>query len=239
MRLLVAIALAMMVFLGGCVRYDLNIDFQSQHRGEISQTIALAPQLTRLSPTEVSQWIDSLEERAFKLNGKIERISPEKVKVTIPFGNGQQLVTKFNQLYHQSTSGNSNLDLVNLDAQMSNKQTNFLFFERNILGFSIDLTGLGVVSQEGNIILSSGSLLDLNLSVGSPLTTRVIGENTSAKVQGSNIIWQLQPGQVNTLQVVCWVPSYLAIGGLVIVLLLFAGYYLKYKRLPGTAINAT
>jgi len=235
MRPLVTLVLAMMVFLSGCVRYDVGIDFQDQHFGEISQTITLAPQLTRLSQKEVKQWIDGLESRAQKLNGKLQRISQENIKVIIPFGNGKELASKFNQIYHQIPQTKGNLDLVDLDAQISVKQTNFLLIERNLMTFNIDLTGLGVVSTEGNIILSSGSLLDLNLSIGSPLKTQVIEKNSSVTKQGNNLIWHLQPGQVNKLTVLCWVPSYLGIGGLLIVLFMFAGYYLKYKRIPGTA----
>ncbi len=239
LRPLLALILTMMVFLSGCVRYDVGIDFQNQHYGQIVQTITLAQQLTRLSQLEVKQWVSSLENRAKKLGGSLQRISPETVKVIIPFGNGQQLASKFNQFYHQEptlkATSVDNLELLNLDAQLSIKQTNFLFIERNLLRFTIDLRGLGVISQEGNIILSSGSLLDLNLNLESPLKTQVVGQNASAVVKGNNLIWHLKPGQINTLEVFCWVPSYLAIGGLVIVFLLFGGYYLKYKRLPGTA----
>lgn len=240
-RPLIALILAMMVFLGGCVRYDLGIDFQNQHYGQIVQTITLAEQLTRLSQPQVKQWVDSLENRAKKLNGKIKR-SKEKIKVIIPFGNGQELASKFNQFYHPEPNPEAtsidNLEPLNLDAQLDIKQTNFLFIERNLLKFTIDLRSLGVISPQGNIILSSGSLLDLNLNLESPLKTQIVNNNLStptATVKGNNLIWHLQPGQINTLEVYCWVPSYLAIGGVVIVFLFFSGYYLKYKRLPGTA----
>ena len=239
MRILSALLLVLMVFLSGCVRYDVGIDFQNQHRGEIIQNISLAPQLNRLSQKEVQQWIDNLQQRALNLNGRLENVSENSYRVIIPFSRGKELSDKFNQLYHQETRRKNNLsdkiDLVNLDAQMSIKQTNLLLVERNLMNFTVDLRGLAMVSQEGNIILSSGSLLDLNLFITSPLTTRLIQQNAQISRKNRDLIWHLQPGQVNHLEVVCWVPSYLGIGGLLIVILFFAGYYLRYKRIPGTA----
>ncbi|MEI6380341.1 MAG: DUF3153 domain-containing protein [Cyanobacteriota bacterium ELA615] len=242
MRALVSLLLILMVFLTGCVRYDVGIDFQNQHRGEIIQNINLAPQLSRLSQKEVQEWIDSLQKRAENLNGKLENISENSFRVIIPFSNGQELSNKFNQLYHQQTrrenKQSDKIDLVNLDAQMSIEQTNLLLLERNLMNFTVDLRGLGVVSQEGNIIVSSGSLLDLNLGITSPLMVQLIQQNAQISKKNNELIWHLQPGQINQLEVICWVPSYLGIGGALIILLFFAGYYLKYKRIPGTALNS-
>jgi Protein of unknown function (DUF3153) len=242
MRALVSLLLILMVFLTGCVRYDVGIDFQNQHRGEIIQNINLAPQLSRLSQKEVQEWIDSLQKRAENLNGKLENVSENSFRVIIPFSNGQELSNKFNQLYHQQTrrekKQSDKIDLVNLDAQMSIEQTNLLLLERNLMNFTVDLRGLGVVSQEGNIIVSSGSLLDLNLGITSPLMVQLIQQNAQISKKNNELIWHLQPGQINQLEVICWVPSYLGIGGALIILLFFAGYYLKYKRIPGTALNS-
>ena len=240
MRALVSLLLILMVFLTGCVRYDVGIDFQNQHRGEIIQNINLAPQLSRLSQKEVQEWIDSLQKRAENLNGKLENVSENTFRVIIPFSNGQELSNKFNQLYHQQTrrekKQSDKIDLVNLDAQMSIEQTNLLLLERNLMNFTVDLRGLGVVSQEGNIIVSSGSLLDLNLGITSPLMVQLIQQNAQISKKNNELIWHLQPGQINQLKVICWVPSYLGIGGALIILLFFGGYYLRYKRIPGTAL---
>ncbi len=242
MRALVSLLLILMVFLTGCVRYDVGIDFQNQHRGEIIQNINLAPQLSRLSQKEVQEWIDSLQKRAENLNGKLENVSENTFRVIIPFSNGQELSNKFNQLYHQQTrrekKQSDKIDLVNLDAQMSIEQTNLLLLERNLMNFTVDLRGLGVVSQEGNIIVSSGSLLDLNLGITSPLMVQLIQQNAQISKKNNELIWHLQPGQINQLKVICWVPSYLGIGGALIILLFFGGYYLRYKRIPGTALNS-
>ncbi len=223
MRALVSLLLILMVFLTGCVRYDVGIDFQNQHRGEIIQNINLAPQLSRLSQKEVQEWIDSLQKRAENLNGKLENVSENTFRVIIPFSNGQELSNKFNQLYHQQTrrekKQSDKIDLVNLDAQMSIEQTNLLLLERNLMNFTVDLRGLGVVSQEGNIIVSSGSLLDLNLGITSPLMVQLIQQNAQISKKNNELIWHLQPGQINQLKVICWVPSYLGIGGALIILL--------------------
>jgi len=240
MKPLVTLALVFMLFLTGCVRYDVGINFQDQRHGEIIQNINLAPQLTRLSQKEVEQWIDSLKQKAENLQGRVQHLSPENIKVTIPFGNGKDLASKFNQLFHQGSKkqqsdSSDDLDLVNLDAQMSINQLNLILVERNLIDFKVDLRGLGIVSQEGDIIISSGSLFDLSLSIDNPIKTKEIQDNSKSTQERNLLTWHLQPGQINQLKVICWVPSQLGIGTLGIILLFFIGYYLKYKNIPGRA----
>jgi len=51
------------------------------------------------------------------------------------------------------------------------------------------------------------------------------------------LIWRLKPGQINSIDVVFWVPSYLGWGILAVIGLTLGGYYLKYKELPGVTKN--
>ncbi len=242
-RFLAVIVLCLVTLLTGCVRYDVAVNFDSQQGGTLVQHIKLGEQLTSLNQSEAKKWLNSIEERSRQLQGKVKRISPQEVLVTIPFGNGQELVTKFNQFFHTKAQDDTqlanqdSLDLIQLDAKMSLQQINFLLFERDRLSLTVDLTGLGVLSQQGKIIISPGSLLDLKFQLNSPWTVRTkSAENiveTEVNSEKNRLTWQLQPGQINYIETVFWLPSPLGIGTVIIILLIVGGFYLKYKHLPG------
>lgn len=240
-----ACLLGLLVFLTGCVRYEVGINFDDQHHGAIVQHISLSKQLTTLSQAEATQWLNSVEQRAKKLQGKTEHISPQEIAVTIPFSNGQELASKFNQFFHEKSqtpsqpSKSDDLDLLQLTSELSFNQSNWLLAERDRLQLNIDLRALGVLSNQGNIIVSPGDLIDLDLILNAPWGARAtttagflapeIGEG------GHQLVWHLQPGQINTLEAVFWLPSFLGLGTVAIILLMLAGFYLKYKRFPGVA----
>jgi hypothetical protein len=240
--LLLPFVCCLLMFLTGCVRYEVGVNFENQHRGEIVQHIKLEQQLTTLSGSEGTKWLSSLEQRAAQLQGKTKHISPQEIVVSIPFGNGQELVEKFNQFFQseaQSPSGAiapENLDLVQLNSQMSVKQSNWLIVERNQLSLNVDLRALGVLSKQGNIIVSPGSLIDLEFVLNTPWGARSLGDGTTLTPEigqaSDQLVWHLQPGQINIIEVVFWAPNFLGLGTIAIALLMLAGFYFKYRRLP-------
>ena len=78
-RLLLPLIISILVLLNGCVRYDVGVDFHEQHNGQIVQHIRLAEQLTSLSKTEVTEWLNSIESRAKSLQGKAKKVSDEEI----------------------------------------------------------------------------------------------------------------------------------------------------------------
>jgi hypothetical protein len=234
--------------LGGCVRYDLGINFTEQHYGEIVQHIQLSQQLTTLSQSEADKWLASLESRAKALRGYSQRVSDQELIVTIPFGSGQELVDKFNTFFNPKPPQGAGkikddqLDLLQLKAEMAIQQSNWFFVDQNRLRLSVDLRALGVLSNQGNIIVSPGSLIDLDFSLNTPFLVRNgVNEDAlspEATSTHSQLLWKLKPGQVNVLEAVFWVPSYLASAGVGIIALSLAGFYLKYKRWPGVLPQA-
>ena len=124
-----------------------------------------------------------------------------------------------------------------LKADLAIAQSNWLFFERDRLDLTADLRALGVLSNQGNVIVSPGSLVDLQFVLTTPWGAKsVIVENELTPpliTQGNQLIWRLKPGQINTIEAVFWVPSYLGLGILAVIGLTLGGYYLKYKELPG------
>jgi hypothetical protein len=247
---LLPLALLLITCLGGCVRYDVGINFSEQHHGEIVQHIQLGQQLTTLSQTETDKWLASIESRAKALHGDTQRLSAQEMMVKIPFANGQELAEKFNLFFNPNPPKNTTkpkadqLDLLQLKAEMAIAQSNWLFLDRNHLNLTVDLRALGVLSDQGNIIVSPGSLIDLEFALNTPFLTQSIttdgvllpesgtGRSRSAASR-SQLVWKLKPGQINTLEAVFFVPSYLALGTVAIIVLCLGGFYLKYKRWPG------
>lgn len=233
----------LVMLLTGCVRYDVGIDVFSQQGGVLVQDIKLGKQLTSLNQLEGNELLNSLEKRTAKLKGKIKRISSEEVVVTIPFNNGKELAEKFNKFFNPTEENDAlspadAIDLLKVNSNMSVKQSNLLILERDRLSLTVDLRPLGVLSRQGNLIVSSGSLIDTKLVLNTPWKARsIVGENLlEAEVNnGNQIVWQLKPGQLNYIEAVFWVPSILGIGTVIIVLLVLVGFYLKYKAFPWSA----
>jgi hypothetical protein len=228
--------------LTGCVRYEVGVNFEDQHHGEIVQHIKLGQQLTSLSQSEVNKWLNSIESRAAKLQGKARKVSAQEIAVTIPFNNGKELVNKFNQFFNPNSqqmppsAKGDELDLVQLKSELAIQQSNLLVLERNRLSLKVDLRALGVLSNQGNIIVSPGSLIDLEFALNTTWGAYAItGENVlipEIGEEGHQLVWHLQPGQINNIEAVFWLPNFLGIGTFGIIFLMIAGFYLKYKRWP-------
>jgi hypothetical protein len=241
--LLFSFLLSLVCLLGGCVNYNVGVNIDGQYGGSIVQKIKLGEQLTSFSLAEARKWVDSLEVRAKELGGKTKKLSSQEILVEIPFGNGAELGQKFNLFFNpnlktspKATEKADNLDLVKLDSKLLLTQANLILFERDRIDLTVDLRALGVLSEQGKILVNPGSLIDLKFELNTPLGARsLLTENALiANKTGNKLVWQLQPGQINHLQAVFWLPSYLGIGTLIIILLMLSGFRLKYRRWPGS-----
>jgi Protein of unknown function (DUF3153) len=237
------------LLLTGCVRYDVGVNIQHQHRGEIVQNITLGQRLTSLSQVEATKWLDSIEQRATALGGGAKRLSEREMRVTVPFTNGEELQEKFNAFFDPdnshtgSRSTPDDLKLLQLDSQLAIEQKNWLLFDRERLLLTVDLRALGVLSEQGKIIVSPGDLVNIDFALHTPYGGRIIDRETSFNPEtervGKQIIWHLTPGEINTIEVVFWVPSYLGIGTVVIIVLAIGAYYARYRELPGQPSTLT
>ncbi len=238
------------LLLSGCVQYNVGVNFEGQHHGAIVQHIKLGEQLTSFSNEQATEWLKSIERRAKQLEGKTKRVSDQEIIVTIPFSSGTELESKFNQFFNPggkkkpSSPASETADLPTFNSQFHLTQGNFFLVQRNQLSYDLDLRSLGVVSTKGNVIVSPSSLLDLQFSLETPWGARSIetAENAihpQVDDDGHQLVWILQPGQVNHIDAVFWLPSPLGVGTLVIVLLVLGGFYLKYKSFPWTMTQGT
>ncbi|MBE9047655.1 DUF3153 domain-containing protein [Pleurocapsales cyanobacterium LEGE 10410] len=242
-RLLLPIVLCL-VMLTGCVDYDVGVNFATPHKGEITQHVKVSQKLNNLAPSDSKKWLNSLEDRAYKLRGKVEKLSSEELLLTIPFGNGAELAKKFNQLFQSDIVPNATIpqakaELVKLNSQVNLHQSNLVFVERNSLDLAIDLRALNVLTQQDKIVVDSDSLANLEFRLTTPWIARSIsGDDNLPGIKDpltKSLVWQLHPGEVNHIQAVFWLPSPIGIGAAIIILFAILGYLLKYRRFPGVA----
>jgi hypothetical protein len=223
----IAWVLAIVLTLSGCVKYESEINFASLNGGEIVQHIHLDPQVNKLGQTAVTEWIKSIESRTHQLAGVVNHPHEDELEIKIPFNNAKDLERKFNQYF----VSNSSQDGIKSHLQVS--QNNFLLFVRTHLIYDLDLRSI-LTTTDRKISIPPESLLDLNFQLNSPWgMTRTSDVGLVTDSSNSNpdrtVNWHLQPNQINQVDAVFWLPNYLAIGTIPIVLLGLGGYYLKYR----------
>lgn len=234
--------LCIVTFLTGCVKYDVGVNFAGLHQGEIVQHIKLGERLKSFSNDTFDEWLKSIESRAKNLQGKVNKISDQELIVTIPFNNGKELETKYNQFFNPNQEqkpqnlANQDENLPAFKSELKLQQGNFLFSVRNHLIYDLDLRSLSLTSPSttGNVQIDPGSLLQLEFRLNTPKVIRspIKGENAinpTIQAAGKQLIWELQPGELNHLEAVFWLPSPLGIGSILIVLLVFFGRFVKYQ----------
>ena len=252
----VCLVLLASVLLSGCVQYEAGINFDNSNRGELVQHIKLAERLTSFSGDSVHEWLNSIERRARKQKGKVRRLSPEEIIVTIPFSSGEELQTKFNEFFNPNINqktevkSTSDSELPKVESNLLLFQNNFLLFVRNRLIYDVDLRSLSLIASNGNVLANAGSILDLEFSLKTPWGARNIQQTESAiaysraggiapEKSQNKLVWKLIPGQLNHIEVAFWLPSPLGIGTLLIILFVSGGLYLRYTFMPDPSIQFT
>lgn len=237
------------LLLTGCVEYDAGVNFNHSNSGEIVQHIKLGERLTSFSPDSVSEWLHSIERRASQLDGKSQRISASEIIVKIPFSNGQELQEKFNDFFN--SRGNEKAEGVQqswesappkIESNLLIDQNNFLLLVRNRLIYDLDLRSLSLIAGRGSVLSDTESILELNFSLNTPWGARNIEQNETAippQKKGRELVWQIPPGQVTHIEVVFWLPNPLGIGGLLIILFIWGGIYVRYSFMPDPRVQFT
>ncbi|WP_414548429.1 DUF3153 domain-containing protein [Anabaena sp. CCY 0017] len=235
------------LLLTGCVDYDAGVTFNNSNSGEIVQHIKLGERLTSFSGDYVYEWLHSIERRTRQLEGRTQRISPEEIIVKIPFSNGQELQEKFNDFFNSRTNEKSETlqkasasELPKIESNLLINQNNFLLLVRNRLIYDLDLRSLSLIASKGNVLSDTGSILDLEFSLKTPWGARNIQRTETAippQKQGKQLVWQIKPGELNHIEVVFWLPSPLGIGGLLIILFIWGGIYLRYTFMPDPRVQ--
>ncbi len=246
-----------LVLLSGCVKYDLEVNFDSQTHGEIVQHIQIGERLTAFSNETARLWLESIKGRTRQLQGKTKQVSAQEIVVRIPFNNGSELVDKINQFMnpvpqkYSRSRQESELGLPEISSKMTVTQNNWLLVLRNRLVYDLDLRSLGVISADGNLLISPGALLDLTFALRTPWGAKIITDDSPEAItdseaeisltpemtpeirdQGRTLVWSLQPGQVNHLEVIFWVPSPIGMGAAIIAVFIGMSMYVKNLLSP-------
>ena len=236
------------LLLSGCVNYDVAVNFDNSNRGQLVQHIKLGERLTSFGGDSVYEWLNSIERRTRQLEGNVRRVSKEEVIATIPFNSAQELQTKFNKFFHPksnpklaSATSEIESELPKIESNLLLFQNNFLLLVRNRLVYDLDLRSLALISNKGNILTNSDSILDLEFSLKTPWGGKSI-QNTENSIQpqtnqNHQLVWQLKPGELNPIEFVFWLPSPLGIGTLLIILFVLGGFYLRYTFMPDPRIQ--
>ncbi len=235
------------ITLNGCVQYDLGIEFQDQNHGQITQQIQLSKQFTDFSAEAIAEWTESIENRVKTLGGTVESVSEENLQVSIPFYNGAELEQKLNQFFSpvepQSDAVISVLpdQLPQLSSQLSLTQQNFVFVLRNRFSLDLDLRGLALTVTENQIAINSNGVIDFDFSLITPWGAQVLQSSQEAgsqplailaKQDRKQLIWQLQPGEINHIEAIFWLPSFVGIGTAIILLFILLGSLIRYRLFP-------
>lgn len=224
------------IALSGCVKYDTGINFDSFNDGRVVQHIQLSDRLNSFNSQAVKTWIDSIEARTSQAQGRLERLSDREFEIVIPFASTQELVTKINRFFNTQPTA-TNVAAPQFFARLQIEQSNWLAIVKNHLTYDLDLRAIAIPNSDTKVAISANNFVDLNFRVDTPWGIQDVGSigraNSIKKATGSQTTWQLQPGRLNRIDAVFWLPNPLGIGAIVISLVSILGYYLKYRQLPG------
>lgn len=241
---IVLISVLAIFVLSGCVKYDVGINIESPSRGAIVQHVRLDDRLSSLSSSAAQAWLTNLEERTRRLHGKTRRLSSKELEVTIPFTTGDELQRKFNEFFNPKAKSRyvnvRKLDLPPIASHLSVQQGNFLLLEHRRLVYDVDLRSLGVSAPDGDVLVNPSSLMDLEFRIQAPWgVSNVVRKNTlPTRREGKQLVWVLQPGQLNHLEAAFWMPSPLGIGTVIVIAIVAAGVYFKNLQPAAPALES-
>lgn len=227
---LFGIILTAMLLLTGCGRYDVGIRFADANHGEITQQIRFDRDLPGIGGAVLRSWLETLEQQAIQLDGRVRHLSPQELLIKIPFYNTRDLQTKFNQVIYAQARSNPNDSSVGSSLRLTTG--NWIIWQRNHLQYDLDLRGLEFSTANANAGDAS-TPLQLDLSLKTPWGARIVDTNDAptSRQRGRQLIWRLKPGKINHVEAIFWLPSPLGIGAVLIGLLVAGGSYAKTQGL--------
>ncbi len=232
----IALLLAASLLLSGCVDYDVGINVASSSQGEIVQHLRVGDRLRGLSDSSIRQWSRFVEQRARSLGGRVERRPNQELWVHIPFGDAKDLETKFNQFFSATADNKGQAALLSglpeIQSHLTVHRSNFLVLEHSRVQYDLDLRSLGLSSDSGNLLLSPAALVDLEFTLSAPWGARSLSA-LPVRREEKRLVWKLNPGQDNHVDVAFWMPNAIGIGTGLILICVIAGQY--FMRPPQAA----
>ncbi len=118
----------------------------------------------------------------------------------------------------QNTAGELAGESTNIE--INTTQKDFIFFKKNFYKFDIDLNSI-----------QSFDNLELIFKIIPPNKATLIGKyNSNLEETKNQIIWKLNPGQINSLEFSFWSWNKLLIGISIILMIILFAYFLRFYR---------
>lgn len=211
------------LLLTGCLQYDLDVQFDSQTHGQLVQRLHWRGAEVTTNP-EWAEGLQVLRDRATTVGGTTRLLDEQTFEVVIPFNNGRELETKFNQFFDPKTVSTPLRLFGNepVSAHLDLHQGNWLGVIYNHIDMRLDLTAVPDLNATDWPLLQGKQLLTGRVQITAPWVRSPAGTLVTAEQ------WALMPGELNEIAADFWVPSPIGIGAAAIALLVFIGYALKY-----------
>lgn len=241
------IILIAFLFLSGCVRSQVAVTFKDANHGTIVQHVWLSSQLTGVSRTTADLWLKQMTERAEQLGGRTRHPSGRELIMTIPFYNAKDLTTKFDQFFQivanaRLDNDRNSVESLPATSHLQVQTNNFILWQRNRLQYDLDLRSLLntlEATTATTLLDNSKDLLALQFVLNTSKGAESLDTSLPSTIrkQGKQFVWTLQPGEVNHLEAVFWVPSPIGIGAAMIVVLVLGGMFAKAWLNPSSLIE--
>ncbi len=230
----ILLLLLLSFLLGGCVQAELGVEFYGTAGGRITEHLKLSERAAALS--NVDRLLANLQAQARSAGGDSRRVGAHELSLSLPFGQGRDLQLKLEQLLNSTLSGLTDMAggaqptaaPAPVRTHLNLRTANWLLATANHLELDLDLRSLGVAAPDGALLLTAGQLVDLEVSLSTPLGAR------SPQQRNASLVWTLTPGIVNHIEADFWLPNPLGIGAVGIAAVVGAGYLLKYRVLSKT-----
>lgn len=243
---LVPIALVAVLAVG-CVDVDVEIRFTEANHGTLVQTLRFDEGWQVWGGATTRDWLDRWADRARATGGRIADRSDRSLRVEIPFHNGRDLQRRMRALAQPWTAQATAptpapsaqaapvadrdltdpidsldpLDRLAFPQAFELRQQNWLVAVRNQLHYEVDLRSLAAWGSDRLALVDPDSLLDWQVRLQAPR----IAPDAAHPGPPDRRSWRLEPGQLNRIDAIFWVPSWLGIGSLVIILFCAIGWW--------------
>ncbi|MBU6229887.1 MAG: DUF3153 domain-containing protein [Cyanobacteria bacterium REEB459] len=241
MGLSLLLVLGLGLSMSGCLASDLTVHFDYQGGGQIVQSIHLSQGQGLLTSPNLETWLTTLQKQVRPLGGRLSR-TPDRLDLVVPFVNSQDLEQRFSQTWTAMASIDRLMGspLNPLPVSLKIHQTHWLLVNRNHLVGDFDLHSLRHIPGQGPTEASQ-SWVRLAFRLVTPWGSRVLASSPEAAAisPAGELSWQLQPGALNHLDVIFWLPDVVGIGSLIIALIVVLGYVLRYRLLAAPLTGKT
>ncbi|NJL46461.1 MAG: DUF3153 domain-containing protein [Leptolyngbyaceae cyanobacterium SM2_5_2] len=227
--------------LSSCFQADLTLRFDHHVHGQFTQSIYLGERGTALATASLAPWLAARRRQVGRLGGSL-RQDAEGIQLTVPFSTGPDLVTRFQQVFAEaepepglpSSQGlllAPGLGLIPFNLQV--EQRNWGLASRTQLIYDLDLRELPTSKLQADRAAPSASASVISFRLQTPWGIRQVSPKSALPTVSlpTEADWLLQPGQLNHIDVLFWLPNAVGLGTVAIVGLVLVGYVLRYRWL--------